>query len=56
LEYTQSPVTRKVVREGRILCPPRDTSRPYNEAKSKSASEFHTWAINSTADSNRFRI
>jgi hypothetical protein len=54
LEYTQSPVTRKVVREGRILCPPRDTSRPYSEAKKKSAAEFHKWAMQLPGDSNRF--
>jgi hypothetical protein len=56
LEYTQSPVSRKVVREGRILCPPRDTSRQYNEAKAKAASEFYTWAMRLQGDNNRFEI
>jgi hypothetical protein len=53
LEFTQSPVNRKVVREGRIICPPRDTSRPHSATKSKAASEFYKWAMNAAVDPNR---
>jgi hypothetical protein len=54
LEYTQSPVNRKVVREARIICPPRDTSWPSCSKRKEAANSFHKWAIGSIGQLNRF--
>jgi hypothetical protein len=53
LEFTQSPVSRKIVREGKVICPPRNTSRQVSPSFIEEACKFHRWAMASTDETNR---
>jgi hypothetical protein len=53
LEFTQSPVSRNIVREGKVICPPRNTSREVSQSFIDEARKFHRWAMASTDDTNR---
>jgi hypothetical protein len=53
LEFTQSPVSRKIVREGKVICPPRNTSRQVSRSFIEEACKFHRWAMATTDDTNR---
>jgi hypothetical protein len=53
LEFTQSPVTRKVVKEGRMICPPRDTAWPHSQSMLDAATNFYKWAMRAIGDPNR---
>jgi hypothetical protein len=53
LEFTQSPVTKKQVREGRIICPPRDCSAKICSKRLEAANNFYKWALRASVDPNR---
>jgi hypothetical protein len=53
LEFTQSPIAKKTVREGRIICPPRDCSVTMCLKKREAANTFYKWAMGSKGDPNR---
>jgi hypothetical protein len=53
LEFTQSPIIRKTVSEGRIICPPRDTSWHSSLDSRNNAKNFHRWVMSSEGSTNR---
>jgi hypothetical protein len=53
LEFTQSPVMRKVVKEGRLFCPPRDTAWPHSHSRLDAATKYYKWAMREDGDPNR---
>jgi hypothetical protein len=53
LEFTQSPIIRKTVIEGRIICPPRDTSWYPSFDCRNNANNFYRWAMDSEGSPNR---
>jgi hypothetical protein len=53
LEFTQSPITHKVVKEGKMICPPRDTAWPHIQSTLEAATDFYKWAMRAIADPNR---
>jgi hypothetical protein len=53
LEFTQTPVNRKEIHEGKIICPPRETSWPTCPRKKEAATRLLKWASSTAGDNNR---